>query len=185
VNGLDELDIAILIELEEDARISFSELARRLEIPHTTIRDRIRRMEEAGVIEGYTTLINPEKIGLGIKAIAHVSRDPKVSLDGILSEPDNLTEITSLQVVTGETDELFTFYARNADDLKEIIYNRFATIPGIVRMSTTIVLDERRMPITARFRKHNNQDEEPPSQSPSRRDRMNKKHLRHQQEESS
>jgi len=152
--GLDELDITILIELEENARISFSELARRLETPHTTIRDRIRKMEESGVIEHYAAVINPEKLGLTIKAIARISRDPKVPLDRILSEPTHLPEITHLQVVTGDTDELLTIYARNTDDLKDIIYNKFGGIPGIVRMSTTIVLDERRMPITARFRKH-------------------------------
>jgi len=151
--GLDELDIAILIELEGNARISFSELARRLETPHTTIRDRIRKMEDSGVIEGYAAVINPEKLGLTIKAIAQISRDPKVPLEKILSEPTRLPEITRLQVVTGDTDELLTIYARNTDDLKDIIYNKFGSIPGIVRMSTTIILDERQTPITARFRK--------------------------------
>ena len=164
--GLDELDIAILIELEQNARVSFSELARRLETPHTTIRDRIRKMEDSGVIEGYAAVINPEKLGLTIKAIAQVSRDPKVPLDRILSEPTNLPEITRLQVVTGDTDELFTIYARNADDLKDIIYNKFANIPGIVRMSTTIVLDERQTPITARFRRRApNEDQGAPGET--------------------
>jgi len=167
MNGLDRLDIAILTELEKNARISFSELARRLKTPHTTVRDRIRKMENAGVIEGYTTMINPSKIGLGIKAIAQISRDPRISLEEILSEPANLPEVTHLQVVTGDTDELLTIYARNADDLKDIIYNKFGAIPGIVRMSTTIVLDERRIPLTARFRMHRTPEKEDQSHDDS------------------
>ncbi|NLE43199.1 MAG: Lrp/AsnC family transcriptional regulator [Chloroflexi bacterium] len=139
----DDLDRAILHELERDARISFSELSRRLDTPHTTIRDRVRKMEKGGVIQGYRAIINPEQLGLNIKAIAHITRDQTVSLADITSEPRRLPEITRIQVLTGEVDELITFYARNVEHLKEIIYDEFGAIPGVVKMSTSIVLEER------------------------------------------
>ena len=71
---------AILAELEQDARIPISELARRLDSPNSTIRDRIRALEENGVILGYTAIIDPEKLGLGVKAIIQASRAQSVSL---------------------------------------------------------------------------------------------------------
>jgi DNA-binding Lrp family transcriptional regulator len=70
-----DLDLAILAALEGNARIAVSELARRLETPSSTIRDRIRGLEESGVILGYTALVDPAKLGLGIKAIIQVTRD--------------------------------------------------------------------------------------------------------------
>lgn len=149
---LDELDLAILAELESDARITVSELARRLGSPNSTIRDRIRGLEEDEVIRGYTTIIDPKKLGLGIKAIIQVVRNQSVSLEQILSEPVNLSEITDVQVVTGEIDELVTIYAHDVDHLKEIIWNKFGRFPGVTKWSTAIVLDEKSFPLTRRFR---------------------------------
>jgi len=145
---LDDLDLAILAELENNARITVSELARRLDSPTSTIRDRIRRLEEDGVILGYTAIINPEKLGLGIKAIVHVTRDHGVSLETILSEATKLPEMTKVQLLTGDTDELITLYARNVDHLKDVMYNKFGLISGMIRMSTAIVLEERDFPLT-------------------------------------
>jgi DNA-binding Lrp family transcriptional regulator len=149
--SLDALDLTILAELEDNARISVSELARRLGAPSSTIRDRIRGLEQDGVIEGYTAIINPEKLGLGIKAIVQVARDQSVSLDDFHSEPLAFHEITNVQLVTGETDEFITVYARDVDQLKEIIYNKVGTLPGLTRSNTAIVLEEARFPLTRRF----------------------------------
>lgn len=149
---LDDLDLAILAELESDARIAVSELARRLGSPNSTIRDRIRALEEDKVIRGYTAIIDPEKLGLGIKAIIQVTRNQSVSLEQILSEPMNLSEITDVQVVTGEIDELVTVYVHDVDHLKEIIWDRFGQFPGVTKWSTAIVLDERSFSLTRRFR---------------------------------
>ena len=148
---LDELDLAILAELEEDARVSVSELARRLNSPTSTIRDRIRGLEENGVIRGYKTVIDPEKLGLGIKAIIRASRDQSVSLEDFWSEPVKFCEVTNVQLMTGETDELITVYASSVDHLKDIIYNKVGALPGITRSNTAIVLEERTYPLCRRF----------------------------------
>ena len=149
--SLDALDLGILAELEENARTAVSELARRLDAPSSTIRDRIRGLEEDGVIEGYTAIVNPEKLGLRIKAIVQVARDQSVSLDDFHSEPLEFHEITSVQLVTGETDEFITVYASDVEQLKEIIYNKVGSLPGLTRSNTAIVLEEERFPLTRRF----------------------------------
>lgn len=154
---LDDLDLAILTELESNARITASELSRRLDSPSSTIRDRIQRLEDDGVIRAYTTVIDPEKLGLGIKAVVQVTRDHSVSLETLISEAAKLPEITNVQLLTGDTDELITIYARDVEHLKDIMYNKFGSLPGLIRMSTAIVLDERDFPLTNRFKS----DEEP------------------------
>lgn len=150
--SLDDLDLAILAELENNARITVSELARRLGSPNSTIRDRIRALEEDKVIRGYAAIIDPKKLGLGIKAIIQVAWAQNVSLEEILSEPGNLSETTNVQALTGEVDELITIYARDVDHLKEIIWDKLGQFPGVTKWSTAIVLDERSFPLTRRFR---------------------------------
>lgn len=148
MEDLDRLDLDILAALEENARIPVSELARQLDAPSSTIRDRIRGLEENGVILGYTTRINPIALGLGIKAIIEVTRDQSFSLHEFHSEPGQFTEITNVQLVTGETDELFTVHARDVGHLKEIIYNVVGSLPGVTRSNTSIVMEEERFPLT-------------------------------------
>jgi DNA-binding Lrp family transcriptional regulator len=147
----DDLDLAILAALEENARIPVSELARQLDAPGSTIRDRIRGLEEEGVILGYTTRINAEKLGLGIKAILQVARDERFSLEDFHREPFELPAVTNVQLVTGETDELITVHAMDIEHLKEIIYNVIGALPGVTRSNTSIVLEETHLPLTRRF----------------------------------
>jgi DNA-binding Lrp family transcriptional regulator len=149
--SLDALDLGILVELETNARTTVSELARRLDAPSSTIRDRIRGLEESGVILGYTAIIDAAKLGLGIKAIIQVARDHSVSLEDFCAEPNGFHEITSVQLVTGETDELITVYASDVEHLKDIIYNKVGTLPGLTRSNTAIVLEEEQFPLTRRF----------------------------------
>jgi DNA-binding Lrp family transcriptional regulator len=148
VPQLDDLDLAILAALEENARISVSELARRLEAPGSTIRDRIQRLEAEQVIMGYTTLLDAAKLGLGIKAILQVARDERFSLAEFHRESAELPAATNVQLVTGETDELITVYARDVEQLKEIIYDVVGALPGVTRSNTAIVLEETRLPLT-------------------------------------
>jgi DNA-binding Lrp family transcriptional regulator len=152
MHSLDELNLAVLAELEDNARITVSELARRLGSPNSTIRDRIQRLEQDKVIRGYTTIIDPRKLGLSIKAVIKVRRAQNVSLEDSLYEPAKLLEVTSVQALTGDTDELITVYARDVDDLKEIIYHKVGALPGLSWLSTGIVLDEVSSPLTRRFR---------------------------------
>ena len=149
--SLDHLDLALLAELEADARLSVSELSRRLGAPSSTVRDRMRGLEESGVILGYTTVIDHEKLGLGIKAIIQVTRDQDFSLKEFYAEPVGFHEVTCVQLVTGETDELITVYASDVDQLKDIIYNKVGSLPGLTRSNTAIVLEEERFPLTRRF----------------------------------
>jgi len=151
---LDDLDLLILAELEQDARIPISELARRLDSPNSTIRDRIRALEENGVILGYKAIIDPEKLGLGVKAIIQASRAQSVSLEDFFREAVKLPEITGVQLVTGETDEFITVYASGVEQLKEIIFDKVGSLPGLTRSNTTIVLEETTFPLTRRFTAH-------------------------------
>ena len=147
----DDLDLQILTELDLNARISITELARHLDCPTSTVRDRIKALEESEVIQGYSANINPRKLGFSIKAIIQVSRDPAVPVENILAEADTALEFIDVQIITGIVDELVTIYARDVDHLKEILYARFGKFEGVENWSTAIVLDERNYPFSRIF----------------------------------
>lgn len=143
MQSVDRLDLDILMALSDNARVQVAELARLLDTPMSTIRDRIRKLEEADIIRGYHAAINYEKLGLRVKAVIQAQRAQTVSLEEILSEPVGLPEIAHVQLLTGQTDELITIYARDVHHMKDIIFNRLSRLAGLVHMSTAIVLDER------------------------------------------
>lgn len=70
---MDSTDIRILKILQEEARISMKELGQRVNLTSPAVSERIKRMEENGVIEGYAAIVNPKKLNLNVEAIVHVS----------------------------------------------------------------------------------------------------------------
>jgi len=69
---LDDLDWAILDELQADGRVAFSELGRRVSLSAPAVTDRVRRLEAAGVITGYKAVVSPAAVGLPIEAVVRV-----------------------------------------------------------------------------------------------------------------
>jgi Lrp/AsnC family transcriptional regulator for asnA, asnC and gidA len=142
MDTIDELDVAILGELERDARQPISVLARQLNSPISTIRDRIQRMEHSGIIRGYTVVVDHEKLGFPIKAIVHFTRDQQTNLNDFVERLSEIPEITNVQFLTGDTDELLTVYVKSIDHLREILYQKLPQIPGVIRTTSVIVLFE-------------------------------------------
>ena len=150
---LDKINIDILTEMEEDARISLHELSRRLGYPVSTIRDRIQKMEEEGIILGYKTILDHKKLGYGIKAIVQIFYQQTIPHQKSLSEVGKFPEVSSIQFVTGEMDEQITVYARDVDHLREILFTKFGEISFPVRQNTIIVLHEQTFPFSRNFQK--------------------------------
>lgn len=147
MHGLDELDIAILDQLENDGRIPLTELAKKLDKPTSTVRDRVRRMEQSGVIRGYSADIDLGKLGYAIKAVVQTTRDQSCSIEDFLERVANVAEIERVQLMTGDTDELITVHVRDVDHLRRFLYDDIMQLPGISRTSSTIILQEIVYPI--------------------------------------
>ncbi len=137
---LDHLDIQILEALQTDGRATMAQLSERLDIPHATLRDRIRKMENAGVIEGYTAIINPAQVGFPITCFIELVLDHRVETGRAVKALMAIEEVTEVYLLTGETDALVRIWARDVAHLREILYDRFVKIPGLVRTNTLMVL---------------------------------------------
>jgi Lrp/AsnC family leucine-responsive transcriptional regulator len=119
---LDSLDWQLLREWQADARLSFNELARRVGLSPPTVAERVRRMEEAGVIAGYRAEVDPAKVGLPVMAVVHMRCDPGKCLlktTGLESYPEVMEVLkvwgqhcTILKVVAASTPHLERLFER-------------------------------------------------------------------------
>ena len=138
--SLDSLDWNILQALQENAKETYTEIGRRLGVAHSTVYDRIRKMEEKGVIKKYTTVVDLEKVGVKyITAIMTVFTDPKES-ENVAKKLSEAKEV--LEVSTSLSEELLIIakvVAKDQDKLHSFIAQKVAPLPGVLRIRTSII----------------------------------------------
>jgi len=138
---LDELDFALLRKLQENARKPVTQIAKELKRPTATIRDRQRHLEDCGVIQGYTGVIDIAKIGFPIKALIHVSVAERiVEPTEFLDSLGQIPEVTSADLVTGDYEGVVTVHVRDIEHLSRILYEDIRQIPGVTVTNTSVVL---------------------------------------------
>lgn len=118
--GLDEIDAKILTALVEDARTTIAELARGVGLSSPSVSERIRRLEEAGVIEGYSARINPQAIGFPLAAWLRIRPVPG-QLHKVAEVLRDLPEIVECDRITGEDCYLARAYVRSVEELEKLI----------------------------------------------------------------
>jgi len=138
--SLDDLDWKILQALRENAKQTYSETGRLLNVAHSTVYERIKKMEEHGIIEKYMAVVDLERAGMKhITAVMTIITDPKESekVAEKLSKFNNVLEVyTSLseelliiaKVIAGDQSELHSFIAQSV-----------APMPGVLRIRTSII----------------------------------------------
>jgi Lrp/AsnC family transcriptional regulator for asnA, asnC and gidA len=136
---LDETDRKILRILQADARTPFSEIARRIDMSSATVHDRVNRMKDNGVITGYHAEVDPKALGYDISAVVgfRVEQGQESAALDRLSDIEGFQEI---HLTTGEWDLIAKLYATDADELRELLFDRLAEMDGIVRSHTMVVL---------------------------------------------
>ncbi|WP_254768066.1 Lrp/AsnC family transcriptional regulator [Salinilacihabitans rarus] len=136
---LDDTDRAILRILQENARTPFSEIARRIDMSSATVHDRVNRLEEAGVIEGYHARVDPKAVGLDISAIVGLRVEQGRETD-TLEALAGIEGVQEVHLTTGEWDVMMRVYAEDADALRELMFDRIARMDGFARSQTMVVL---------------------------------------------
>ena len=138
--SLDPLDWKILRALQENSKQTYSEVGRQLGVAHSTVYDRIRKLEKNGVIKKWTVDIDLEKIGMNyITARMTVYTDPKVS-DNVAKKLADAKEV--LEVSISLSEELLIIakvFARDQDELHSFIAKKVAPLQGVLRIRTSII----------------------------------------------
>ncbi len=135
---LDDLDKKILHAYLLDARLSYRELALKLGVSTTTVQSRTSKLEKSGVIRGYSTVLDHEKVGFQLTAITEVSV-AKGKLLELEREVAKMPQVLAVYDVTGLTDAMVIAKFRSREDLSKFTKALLA-MPFVERTNTHIVL---------------------------------------------
>ena len=135
---MDELDKKIIRVLQQDSRLSFTKIAEIVGTSTATVSDRVRRLQDSGIIRGYTALLNTSKIGM-TTLIAMVRMKPEYSVTEAGEKISLLEEACCVHNVTGDFDILVSLKCFGHDECVSVI-ERIKEIKGIERVDTHIVL---------------------------------------------
>ena len=135
---MEEIDRKIVSLLARSGRMSFPELARQAGLSVSAVHQRVRRLEQDGVIKGYAAMFNPEDVGLPLTAFVSVKPFDAAAPDDLPQRLEHLTEIEACHSVAGDENYILKVRVASPAALEDLIY-QIRTLGG-VSTRTTVVL---------------------------------------------
>ena len=141
---LDAYSLKILLELQRDARQTVAQLSAAVGLSPTPCWKRVKEMEAAGVILGYTALVDPEKVGLQLTVmvevnLTHHSEELVQRFEQAVAASPH---IARCQATTGQADYLMTVLAPDIKHYERLLHETIFTLPGVTHVRSSIVLKE-------------------------------------------
>lgn len=138
---MDELDAAILQELQQDARLSNKDLAARLSIAPSTCLERVRRLRVRGAIRGYHADVSLEVLGRHVQALVAVSVRPlrRTAIDAFQADVSRMPEVMSTFVLAGGDDFLLHVGVPSIDQLHAFLIDRLSARGDVVSFRTSTI----------------------------------------------
>src|SRR5882757_5691536 len=140
--ALDEKDKAILRLLQADAKITVREIAAKVHLSTTPVHERIKRMEDTGVILRYATLVDHSRVKKGLMAICYVSLKEHNKRSGakFIKTIQELPEVVECYIISGEFDFLLKVTVDNMDDYYDFHVNKLGQVENIGHVQSTFVM---------------------------------------------
>jgi len=136
---IDDIDIQILDILQSNGRIRRNDLAERVNLSIPSTSERLRKLEEAGYISGYSAIVDPKKLGKDITAFITVMIDSSKNYPKILEHIQTMDEILECHAITGEGSHLIKIRTDNTASLEKLL-SRVQSWHGVVGTKTHLVL---------------------------------------------
>ncbi|HEY0866307.1 MAG TPA: Lrp/AsnC family transcriptional regulator [Fimbriimonas sp.] len=139
---LDEVDIHILALLQADGRITNADLAKKVGLSPPSVLQRVRQLEKAGLIRGYFAILDAERMGLRITALAMItlSLHQEQPIERFRRAVLDIPEVLECYHVSGEYDFLLKIVVRDIRAYEQLIRERLSKIKGIGQIRTSFVL---------------------------------------------
>jgi len=135
---VEEIDGKIVSLLARNGRMSFTELARQAGLSVSAIHQRVRRLEQDGVIKGYAAIFNPEDVGLPLTAFVSVKPFDASAPDDLPQRLEHLAAIEACHSVAGDENYILKVRVASPADLEDLLYQ--IRTQGGVSTRTTVVL---------------------------------------------
>jgi Lrp/AsnC family leucine-responsive transcriptional regulator len=139
---LDEKDMAILRLLQENAKITVREIATKVHLSSTPVHERIKRMEDSGVIKQYAALVDYSKVSKGLMIICYVSLKEHNKKSGakFIKTIHELNEVIECYNISGEFDFMLKVVVENMDEYYNFHVNKLGQFENIGQLQSTFVM---------------------------------------------
>lgn len=140
----DEIDRTILEHLQKDARTTHSELAARVKLSTPGLQKRLRKLEDAGVIERYVAQLDRKLLGYDLLCFIQVTlhRHEPRAVERFATLVEKMPEVLECFHITGAYDYILRVAVRNTAHLEEFLVEKLTKVPGMDRIQTSLVLSE-------------------------------------------
>jgi DNA-binding Lrp family transcriptional regulator len=141
---MNAVDRMIVAELQNDGRLTVTELAARVRISLSPCHRRLRELERTGAIRGYRAIVDPEAVGLGFEAVVfasmqHGDRDTVAAFEeAVVAIP----EVVQAQRLFGDPDYLLRVVSKDLPTFQRLYDRSLATLPGVRRLTSTLVMKQ-------------------------------------------
>lgn len=139
LDGLDELDQKIVQLLIKNARMSYSEIGQQIGISRVAVKMRVQALEDKGIIEEYTTIINPQKISGAVSCYFEIETKPEALMETaeVLKKNDTITQIYR---VTGKSRLHVHAVASSHEEMEALVSQTIDKLPGVTECSCNMIL---------------------------------------------
>jgi len=157
---LDGLDIKIIKLLQENARITASDIAAAVNLSVPAVSERLKKLETSGVIKQYTAIVNPEYFNKTLMAIVFISLDRPKFADAFAEFVKQQDDILECHYLAGDFDYALKVATENTATLQELL-DRIKSVQGVVKTRTTVILSSAKInysviPEESEFYEHKN-----------------------------
>lgn len=139
--SIDETDLAILIQLQPNAGMSNAELAKKIGMAPSAVLERVKKLQQKGIIEAFVTRIRPESLDLKLLAFIFVKSSEGPGNIRVAKQLTKLPEVLELHHIAGEDCYLVKIRAKDPQSLAQLMRDKFSKITGLLSTKTTIVLE--------------------------------------------
>ncbi len=138
---LKESDLRIVQLLEEDGNLSYAEISRKTGIDESTVRKKILKLKEDGVIKRFSVSVDPDKLGMKSTAVVGVDGDP-VHLLEIAEKLKALPEVRYVALTSGDHMIMIEVWCEDSARLSHVLINKIARIGGVRKVCPSMVLEK-------------------------------------------
>ncbi len=141
-NRIDKIDLKILKILQENSKITNLDLSKNIGLSPAPTLERVKKLEQSGVIESYHAHVSAQAIGLNVKTFVLVSLawQKENALQEFLEKIKNIKEITECYIITGEADFLIKIVCRDIPTYEQLLFKTLSQIEEIERLKTLMTL---------------------------------------------
>ena len=136
---IDNTDRKILELLQEDGRIAASHIADKLNISIPTVTERIKKLQDSGIIQGIHAVLDPKKLNLDVSALITVISESSIHYKKFIQSVEKTPEVIQCFSTTGNGSHSLLVVTRNSHSLEELLRN-IQSWPGVIRTETQLIL---------------------------------------------